>query len=273
MPHARLSAKERTVTMKLSIKGVLLGAVADIVTTNILAIPIVMVVDVRLVHSAPGTAPSVAAFTQAMKGSPGLYLTALVLGSVASVFGGWVAARVARRSEVLNGAVSAVACMGFGVYAMIRYPQSAPLWQHIAFLVLSPVLGAVGGVIERRQPRRPVIEPAADSPNEAVVPAPLRGVQRSVYVVNRLLMIVVVLLFALFVLGGLLASAQHNPKAITGSIILCVLSLIAAVLLVAGGRSVRRGHASHWMFHVGAVAALAFPVAAIALGLAMLHKR
>ena len=263
--------------MKLSAKGVLLGAVADIVTTNVLAIPVFVVLDIRLARSAPGAAPTVAALTHMMQSSHGVYVTLLVLGSLASVFGGWVAGRVARRAEVLNGAASAVACVSLGVYAMIRYPQSAPLWEHIGFLVLSPVLGAIGGILERRRSTRAALPHALDMPHEVAEPdvtadpTPLRGVRRSVYVINRLLMVPIVLMFLLFVMGGLLAYGQHQPEAMLGSVLVCVLLVVAAALLTVGARSLRRGRANHWMFHAGAVAALAFPVAAIALGFAMRH--
>lgn len=259
--------------MKLSAKGVLLGAVADIVTTNVLAIPIFVVADTRLAQSTPGTAPTAAALTQMMHSSPGLYLAELALGSLASIFGGWVAARVARRAEALNGAMSAVACMGFGVYGMIRYPQSASLWEHIGFLVLAPVLGALGGALERRQSTRAALETAPAHPDEtADETAPLRGVGRSVYVINRLLMIPVVLLFLLSVMGLLLAYGAHQSNAIVGSVTMCVLMLIAGALLTAGARLVRRGQAIHWIFHVGAAAVLAIPAAAIALVLAQAHR-
>jgi hypothetical protein len=59
-----------------------------------------------------------------------------------------VAARMAKRSYLLNGALSAYLCVGSSIYALVTgHGGTIPLWQHIAFLPLSPALGALGGWI------------------------------------------------------------------------------------------------------------------------------
>jgi hypothetical protein len=83
--------------------------------------------------------------------TPSLYFTQLALGALASVLGGYVAARLAKRGAVLNGALSAFLCVGFGVYAMFTKPDAMGPWAHVGFLVVSPMLGAVGGWLWERR--------------------------------------------------------------------------------------------------------------------------
>jgi hypothetical protein len=68
-----------------------------------------------------------------------------------SVLGGYVAARIAKRGELLNGALSAYLCIGVGVYGMIAGHSAIPLWQHLVAFVGSPILGALGGYLWMRQ--------------------------------------------------------------------------------------------------------------------------
>ena len=80
----------------------------------------------------------------------GFYVVGLLLGSACSVLGGYVAARIAKRDELLNGALSAVLCIAFGVYAWIKGIGDASPTTHAAFLALSPALGAFGGYLRQR---------------------------------------------------------------------------------------------------------------------------
>lgn len=49
----------------------------------------------------------------------------LLLGALCSVLGGYVAARLAARSELVNGALSAFLCIAFGLYALATRPDMA----------------------------------------------------------------------------------------------------------------------------------------------------
>jgi len=53
--------------------------------------------------------------------------------------------------EVLNGALSSILCVGSRVYTVINLNSAGPLWLHLAFLPLSPALGALGGYLRSRQ--------------------------------------------------------------------------------------------------------------------------
>ena len=66
-----------------------------------------------------------------------VFLAALsMLGGFCSILGGYVSARIAKHDEVLNGALSSILCIGFGVQALVN--GTGHLWQHLRFLPLSP---------------------------------------------------------------------------------------------------------------------------------------
>jgi hypothetical protein len=74
-----------------------------------------------------------------------------ILGALCSVLGGYVSARIAKHDEVLNGALSAILCVGIGVYAVLSGSAASHLGLHLVFLPLSPALGALGGYLSSRR--------------------------------------------------------------------------------------------------------------------------
>lgn len=150
----------------VSLKGVLLGGVADIVATNIAAFPIMVVAAARANVAALPKAEQTKAILAVMQASQWLQLSGWVFGGLCSILGGYVAARLARRGEVLNGALSAYLCLASGIYAWISGSPPIPAWQHVAAFLVSPALGAVGGYLRLRQTR-----PTDEPPFAATVPA------------------------------------------------------------------------------------------------------
>ena len=74
----------------------------------------------------------------------------LLIGIVGSIFGGYVAAWLAKRNELFNGALSSFLCVAMGLYSI----SSGPLVEKIIPLAASPVLGLLGGYIRFIQMRR-----------------------------------------------------------------------------------------------------------------------
>jgi hypothetical protein len=135
---------------RVSVKGVLVGAVVDILATNIVMVPLLAVASVKLGFARLPKAEQAAAIMSALQPGSSYYIWALLLGSACSILGGYVAARIAKRHEVLNGALSAILCMAFGLYAFAKGTGGASPTTHVAFLALSPVLGALGGYLRAR---------------------------------------------------------------------------------------------------------------------------
>jgi fructose-specific phosphotransferase system IIC component len=71
----------------------------------------------------------------------------MFFGMLCSILGGFVAARIAKRGALLNGALSAFLCVGFGVYALVSKTNTVSPWMHAAGFLLSPALGALGGYL------------------------------------------------------------------------------------------------------------------------------
>lgn len=72
-------------------------------------------------------------------------------GSIGSVLGGYVAARISKRDEVLNGTLSSILCVSSALYAFISGTAAGYRWSYLACLLLSPALGALGGLLRSRQ--------------------------------------------------------------------------------------------------------------------------
>ncbi|HEY9480123.1 MAG TPA: hypothetical protein VIP79_08525 [Gemmatimonadaceae bacterium] len=133
---------------KISIPGVLVGGVVDIIATNLLMIPVVFAAADMADLTSVAREQAAPIIMGALHAHPTLLLSAFLGGAAASVLGGYVAARIAKRSYLWNGALSAYLCVGSSIYALLTgHGGSIPLWQHIAFLPLSPALGALGGWI------------------------------------------------------------------------------------------------------------------------------
>ena len=79
---------------------------------------------------------------------------ARILGALCSVLGGYVSARIAKHHEILNGALSSILCIGFGVYALFSGSAADQVGLHLVFLPLSPALGAFGGYLSSRRNAR-----------------------------------------------------------------------------------------------------------------------
>jgi hypothetical protein len=145
-------------TMKrVSIKGFVVGGIVDIVSTNILgAVVLVAVVACHLVPVS-GTDPQ--RLTQALLASPGITAALLLAGAMASVFGGYVAARLAKHDELLNGALSAWLCVSFSVFSMITVGAGGRLLLDLVMLPISPCLGLLGGYLHLTLRRRATPQP------------------------------------------------------------------------------------------------------------------
>jgi len=131
---------------RISFKGVIIGNVVDIVSTNIAVLPLMTYM---LISSAP--VRDLAASTHVLTESSAFRVWSGVLGGLCSVLGGYVSARIAKHDEVLNGALSSILCTGFGLYALLGGGATGHSMLHIALLPLSPALGALGGYLRSRR--------------------------------------------------------------------------------------------------------------------------
>jgi hypothetical protein len=122
---------------RISIKGVVIGNLIDIASTYFAGVPIGVFM---LMRGYPID-------RSALLENGMFFVAASILGGLCSILGGYVAARIAKHDEVLNGALSSIFCVGIGVYAVISGSAAAHLGLHLAFLPLSPLLAAFGGYL------------------------------------------------------------------------------------------------------------------------------
>lgn len=142
---------------RISLMGVAIGNIADIVSTNIAVLPLIIYV----MSTSGQSVHDPDSITQVLMASGFYRVSATILGALCSVLGGYVAAWIAKHDELLNGALSSILCVGFGVYALISGGAAGATGLHLAFLPLSPALGAVGGHLSSRRKRSAVLSKGA----------------------------------------------------------------------------------------------------------------
>ena len=137
---------------RISLKGVVIGNVTDILATNLVLFPVEIYVVISSGLSPDNTADSIA---RIIKASTLFFVSSCILGGLCSVLGGYVAARIAKQDELLNGGLSSILCVASGVYSLISGSATDSLWTHLVFLPLSVALGTLGGFLRARQVTRP----------------------------------------------------------------------------------------------------------------------
>ncbi|MGA2649220.1 MAG: hypothetical protein ABSF28_01795 [Terracidiphilus sp.] len=135
----------------VSIKGVLIGGIVDIVSSFVLGIPfaIYAIASVYLSHLPPDkVGPAVSAV---LGGNSPLYWGQVFVGMCCSVLGGYVAAWIAGHHERLNGTLSAFLCVSLGIFAIAASKDSHPMYVQILLLAAGPALGLLGGYMRYKQ--------------------------------------------------------------------------------------------------------------------------
>ncbi len=135
---------------KVSIKGVLVGGIVDIVATNLLVIPffIYVIVKYGLFHK-----PAVQTITAVIHGNPSLYAVQLLIGFSCTALGGYISALLAKHDELLNGSLSSFLGVALGVYSLITGKTTTSLQLYVFLLIASPVVALFGGYLRTIQIR------------------------------------------------------------------------------------------------------------------------
>ena len=145
---------------KLSMKGVLIGAIVDVITSFLLGVPLAIYAMSKLDLTHTPKEQIGSALTAAIHGSVPLHAAELLVGLGCSVLGGYVAAQIAKRGELLNGATSSFLCLALGVYAIASGKNSNAHWLQVLLFVASPAFAFLGGYLRLRQNSAPVVEHA-----------------------------------------------------------------------------------------------------------------
>ena len=147
---------------RVSLLGVGAGGIIDIVATNVAAFPVLVYAAIKVDMTRLPQEQQVAALVEYLQSHSYLFVITMILGSLCSILGGYIAALIARHDEVLNGALSAFLCVTFGLVSLGSSENTLPAWVHVAFVPFSIALGALGGAIRRSQRERKTLQPAAE---------------------------------------------------------------------------------------------------------------
>jgi hypothetical protein len=137
--------------VRVSIVGVAIGGITDVVASSVLALPVVAYVMAKydLFHLATGPT----AIPSLIHSSPWLYGLQLGIGLGCSVLGGYVAARIAKHDELLNGVLSSFLCTAIGVYSVMSGKDSQSVVVQIFLLAAAPAFALLGGYLRQTQKR------------------------------------------------------------------------------------------------------------------------
>jgi hypothetical protein len=146
--------------MKISVLGVLVGGIVDVVSSVLAGLPFSLYVAFK-VDPAQRVGPHASeAVSAVLHASTPLHLVELLLGLLCSVLGGYVAATIAKRHERLNGTLSCYLCVGIGILSMAVGLSKDPHWQQALLLLASPAFAFVGGDLRLRQTASRNVQPA-----------------------------------------------------------------------------------------------------------------
>src|SRR5215468_12200931 len=136
---------------KVSVKGVLIGAIVDVVASGIAGIPLVLYVMTQMGFTdAPTGQDQAAAVTSLVHADTTLHSIQLALGLACSIPGGYVAARIAKHDEVLNGALSSFLCILLGIYSAASGKALESPAEHALLFAASFGAAAFGGFLARK---------------------------------------------------------------------------------------------------------------------------
>lgn len=131
---------------KISLKGIIIGGSIDIMLTNLLMIPLVAYVIVANDLTSLDKVSMVEKLQSILKNDGLISIVSLLLGSFASIAGGYVASKIAKRHMLLNGALSSIFCLSFGIYSIYLGTSELDL-KHFFIHLSAPLLGMLGGYL------------------------------------------------------------------------------------------------------------------------------
>lgn len=135
---------------KISFKGVLLGAIADVGGSNIWSIIAVMYLFSNYhILSLPQNQQA-NRLQSLMAHDPILFFLNMLVGGGFSILGGYIAARIAKHDELLHGTLSSFLCVLFSFLAL----GSAPIYVVLIAIIGNPLLGFIGGYLRLWEQKR-----------------------------------------------------------------------------------------------------------------------
>jgi hypothetical protein len=139
---------------RISWLAVLIGGIVDVGGSGLAGLPLVIYVMATSNILALSETEQTVAITAFIHAHAAVYAVLAIVGTFFSLLGGYVSALIARRSEILNGALSSFLCLGFGIWALATGQEQMPTWLFLLLLPLSPIVSGLGGYFRLRQRTR-----------------------------------------------------------------------------------------------------------------------
>jgi len=131
---------------RISIKGVVIGGLTDVFLSFLLGMALIVLLFVlRIPRDEIHAAISAASRQQGM-----LWDVQLGIGFLCSALGGFVAAWIARRNELLNGVLSSFLCISIGLFEIATSEGRHPVALQLVLLAASPLVSLLGGYLRLR---------------------------------------------------------------------------------------------------------------------------
>lgn len=142
---------QRRPGVRVSIFGIVIGGITDVVASSVLALPVVVYVMVKYDLFRLASGPT--AIASLIHSSAWLYGLQLGIGLGCSALGGYVAAWMAKHDELLNGVLSSFLCIVIGVYSVMSGKNSQSAVVQILLLAAAPAFALLGGYLRQTQKR------------------------------------------------------------------------------------------------------------------------
>ena len=132
---------------QISVKGILLGALSAYIVSKILGLPILLYLTSKI-GTPPSTAFGLIHFNK-------ILLAEAVINLMSAVIGGYIAAFIAKKNELLNGALSSFLALGLGVFSWFSsYPLTNGKYWWFLVLATYPLFSLFGGHLRLKQVRK-----------------------------------------------------------------------------------------------------------------------
>ena len=142
------AAIQRETLLRISFIGVFFGGIIDsVVTTIFFVIMVVLWLAATPDALKYGSYQAIAHFKTQLQDDTLVRTVTFGLGALGSVIGGYYAARFSRSALVLNGGLSAWACIGFALYLFNAYPELLTQTQLLPGVIGGILCGAIGGYL------------------------------------------------------------------------------------------------------------------------------
>lgn len=121
----------------ISVKGIIVGNLTALLAGVVIGVVLVVM------YAAPYTLEDFERLEESISSGIGM-LGVLAFNGIAALMAGYVAAWVAGKGELINGALSSILAVGSDIYNIVSLADEFVIYD-VADLALAPLLGLLGG--------------------------------------------------------------------------------------------------------------------------------